>query len=413
MNDFWDNFDWAGMVQKVVIALIILVITYFVAKAVKWAIGKLVSKVPALQRQNSDGASLGQSLGQIASLLVWLFGLVAILQVFALERVLTPISNMLDTILQFLPNLIGAAFVFFIGFLVAKIVRQLVETALRAANVDRLVGRLASGDANVTVADGAPAHAAGPGAPPPTNPVEGTSRTSNGTESFRISTVVGTVLFGVIMIVVGIAALQILGISAISEPAMEMLNIILNAIPAILAAIIILGIGYLIARFVGSLLEPTLRAAGTDRAAERLELMPAGRSASALITTVAKTAIVLFFAVAATRMLGFPEITAILDEVLRIGGRVLFGIAIIAAGYLIAQVISRMVEGTARQITRYGILVLFAAIGLRYMGLADSIVNLAFGSLVVGAALAAALAFGLGGRDAAARKLNQIDDKTA
>ncbi|MFV0534604.1 MAG: hypothetical protein ACK5MR_13230, partial [Cumulibacter sp.] len=57
------------------------------------------------------------------------------------------------------------------------------------------------------------------------------------------------------------------------------------------------------------------------------------------------------------------------------------------------------------------ILVLFAAIGLRYMGLADSIVNLAFGALVVSAGLAAALAFGIGGRDAAARRLQRMEEK--
>src|SRR5699024_1451775 len=47
--------------------------------------------------------------------------------------------------------------------------------------------------------------------------------------------------------------------------------------------------------------------------------------------------------------------------------------------------------------------------GLRYMGLADSIINLAFGAVVIGGAAAAALAFGLGGRDAAARMLNKVD----
>ncbi|MFV0535009.1 MAG: mechanosensitive ion channel [Cumulibacter sp.] len=358
--------------------------------------------------------------------------------------------------MQYLPNVIGAGFVFFVGFMVAKVVRQLVETALRAANVDRYLGKLSAGESGDSAAGAhsAPAHptappsggdmpgaqptgqfaAGGPTAgqasqnagaapaqfdqPAPTQPqwtpaqapVAGPRR-DGGKEPVRISSIVGSVLFGIILIVVGIVALQILSISAISDPAEEMLNIILNAIPLILAAGIILGVEYVIARFVGGLLEPALRAAGTDRAANNLELLPEGRSASSLLTIVAKIAIMMFFAVAATRMLGFPEITAILDEVLRIGGRVLFGVAIIAAGYLIAQVISRMFDGTARQIAKYGILVLFAAIGLRYMGLADSIVNLAFGALVVSAGLAAALAFGTGGRDAAARRLQRMEEK--
>ena len=37
-----ESFDWAGMAQKVVIAVIILLVTWLLAKIVKWAIGKLV-----------------------------------------------------------------------------------------------------------------------------------------------------------------------------------------------------------------------------------------------------------------------------------------------------------------------------------------------------------------------------------
>jgi hypothetical protein len=59
-------------------------------------------------------------------------------------------------------------------------------------------------------------------------------------------------------------------------------------------------------------------------------------------------------------------------------------------------------------VVRYDTQVLFVAMGLKYMGIADSIIELAFGALVVGGAAAAALAYGLGGRDAAARHLEQV-----
>lgn len=424
------DYDWMGLLEKVAITVLILIATYFLAKAVKWAIKKLTAKVSFLQRAQSGGGNIGDSIGSIGSLLVWLFGLVAILQVFDLQKVLEPISGLLSTIMGYLPNLLGAGITFFIGFLLAKVVRQLVETALQAANVDRLAGRISSGSAMPKTdfanegapvpAAGAPVPAAGApvaaaGAPvpesPPTSEPTAQTRHSADAPPIRISSVLANLLFGIIMIVVAIAALQILEISAISQPAEQMLTIVLNTIPAIIAAAIVLGLGYLIAKFVGGLLEQTLRGMGADGAAERSGLVPEGRSASSIITKVVQVAIMFFFAIGATRMLGFPEITAILDEVLRIGGRVAFGAAIIGAGYLIARVISNLLSGTAKTVTRYGILILFAAIGLRYMGLADSIVNLAFGSLVVGGALAAALAFGMGGREAAARKLEELDRK--
>src|SRR5699024_5976406 len=86
--------------------------------------------------------------------------------------------------------------------------------------------------------------------------------------------------------------------------------------------------------------------------------------------------------------------------------------AIIAAGFLVAKLVSSAIgDGTASTVIRYAILVLFAAMGLQYMGIADSIIQLAFGAVVVGGALAAALAYGLGGRDAAARSLEKMQAK--
>lgn len=406
MDDFWSNYDWAGMAQKVVIALIILLATWILARVVKWAIGKLVSKIGALQRQGSDGQSLGDSIGQIASLLVWLFGLVAVLQVFALREVLTPIQGMLDTVLQYVPNIIGAGFVFFIGFVIAKIVRQLVVTALNAMDLDTLIQRVSpskAADAITGTGSGQPATAEGT--------PSGATAVQESTGA-KVTSILGNLVFAIILIVVSIAALQILGISAISGPAVSMLDQILAAIPAIIAAAIILAIGYVIAKFAGDLLESTLKGMGTDKAIASMGIVPEGKSASNIITTVVRIGIMLFFGIMAARALNFPEITNILNEVLELGGRVIFGGAIIAAGFLVAKLVSNAIgDGTASTVIRYAILVLFAAMGLQYMGIADSIINLAFGAVVVGGALAAALAYGLGGREAAARSLEKMKSK--
>ena len=66
-----------------------------------------------------------------------------------------------------------------------------------------------------------------------------------------------------------------------------------------------------------------------------------------------------------------------------------------------------------RRIVRYAIIALFTAIGLTFMGLADQIVMLAFGLILGSAAVATALAFGLGGRDAAARVARTLGGRIA
>ena len=230
----------------------------------------------------------------------------------------------------------------------------------------------------------------------------------------RISNLVGNVVFGIIIIVVSIAALQVLGIAAISGPAQQMLEMFLNAIPLIVAAAILLAIGFAIAKFLGNLLEEILRGVGTDRAIESIGIVPEGTSASSVITKIVQIAIMIFFAIMATRMLGFPEITRILNEILALGGSVLFGAVIIAAGFLVAGIIGRFITNSiASKVLRYSAIALFIAMGLRYMGIADSIINLAFGAVVIGGAAAAALAFGLGGRNAAARLLDKVEDEAA
>ncbi|MGO1411245.1 mechanosensitive ion channel [Microbacterium sp.] len=398
------SFNWGDMLMKIGLAIVIILVTWLIAWLVKWGISKLVGRIGFLQKQGSDGKPVGDSIGQVASLIVWLFGLVAVLQVFALEQVLAPIQGMLDGILQYLPNIIGAGFVFFIGFVIAKIVSQLVSVALNAANLDRLMSKASPQRAadTITGEEAAPPAPQGAAPPQPAQPSAGA----------RIASIVSNLVFAIILIVVAVAALQILNITAISEPAVQMLNLILGAIPSIIAALLILGLGYLIAKFVGDLLEGTLVGIGTDRAIASMGIMPEGRSASAIITTIARVAIMVFFGIMAARALNFPEITDILNEVLSLGGRVLFGGAIIAAGFLVAKLLSNAIgSGTASTVIRYATLVLFAAMGLQYMGIADSIITLAFGSIVVGGALAAALAFGLGGRNAAARSLDKLGKK--
>jgi hypothetical protein len=89
---------------------------------------------------------------------------------------------------------------------------------------------------------------------------------------------------------------------------------------------------------------------------------------------------------------------------------------IIVVGIMLSRAIANLVgsgtgEGSyAQTIVRYAIIALFTAIGLTFMGLADQIVMMAFGLILGSAAVATALAFGLGGREWAARKLEHWSD---
>ena len=103
----------------------------------------------------------------------------------------------------------------------------------------------------------------------------------------------------------------------------------------------------------------------------------------------------------------------LLFQITELGGKVIFGTVIIVVGLFLARILSNLVgtstgeHSYAQTVVYYSIAALFTAIGLTFMGLADQIVMLAFGLILWSAAIAAAIAFGLGGRDFAARMLEE------
>ncbi|MDN5820100.1 MAG: mechanosensitive ion channel [Brachybacterium sp.] len=404
--DSLSNFDWAGLGLKVLSAVVILVITAILAMLVKKGVAGLTQKVPALRRPGVDGAALGNSIGTIASMVVWLLGLIIILGIFQLSQVLSPVISMLEQGLGFIPNIIGAVFVFIIGLTIAKIVRALITTALNAVDFGKLLGTAQSGFEKATGGVTSAGRHSDPaqGEQAPASPQGGAASPAS-----KVPEILASVVFALIMIVVSIAALQILGIASISDPASAMLTAVFTAIPNIIAAVVLVGIGVLVARFVSGLFRPILEGSGIDGWLTKQEILSPGSSATPTVLRVVEIAVVLFFAVMGAQALGFPQITAILSQVLELGGNVLFGGAIIAAGFFLAMIVGKVLKGTAGSVVKWAVIILFVAMGLKSMGVADSIIEIAFGALVIGAAAAAMLAFGLGGREAAARQLAKFE----
>ena len=128
--------------------------------------------------------------------------------------------------------------------------------------------------------------------------------------------------------------------------------------------------------------------------------------------------IMLFATVEAADMLGFQGVRDLLETFIAFGSDILLGLVIFVVGYWLSNIAATAIQranpehgiGLAR-IARVAILGLVLAMGLRAMGIADDIVNLAF-ALVLGAiAVAVAIAIRVGGRDAARRIANRWADQ--
>lgn len=383
---YWQNqlYEWG---PRVLLALVILVVTHFVAKAVQWGLAKIINRVPLLKRDpHSSEQRIGKEVGRLGYWIVWLVGLIAALQPLGLSGVLTPVTALTNEVFAFIPKLLGAGLFFFAGLILARIVRHIIEAALGALNLEKLASRagLKLGDEPVTSSDSAS----------------------------PIAKAVGMTVGAIIIIFAAIGALQILRVEAISGPATNMLNSIAVAIPRVFAALVWLAIAYLIGKFVKTLIETVLPSMGFDNSVRAIGAVPDSANPSKIVGAVAFTAIILIAAIEAARQLGGDSVAALLFQVTELGGKVIFGTVIIVVGLFLARILATLVGsstgegGYAQTIVKYAIIALFTAIGLTFMGLADQIVMMAFGLILGSAAIATALAFGLGGRDWAARQLD-------
>ena len=120
----------------------------------------------------------------------------------------------------------------------------------------------------------------------------------------------------------------------------------------------------------------------------------------------------LFATVEAASRLGFSQVSDIVSIFIQFGGDILLGSVILMVGFWLANLAYNAIDRASGKgssglanIARIAIIGLVVAMGLRAMGIADDIVNMAFGLTLGAVAVAVALAFGLGGREAAGKQL--------
>jgi hypothetical protein len=201
-----------------------------------------------------------------------------------------------------------------------------------------------------------------------------------------------------------------------------MLNTLLEAIPAIFGAMIILGFTYFIAQLVSGLVTNLLTTVGFDRV---LGLIGIGsepgegqRTPSQVVGYLVLIGLMLFAIIQAAELLGFEIVAVLVAAFLTFAGQIILGIIVLGIGLYLANLAAGLIRNTAgpqakllAQVARLAIIVLTTAMGLRQMGIAEDIVNTAFTLLLGAIAVAVALAFGLGSREIAGREVENVLNK--
>lgn len=196
----------------------------------------------------------------------------------------------------------------------------------------------------------------------------------------------------------------------------------LAALPAIVGALVLLVVGWIVAGWLGSLVAKALRAirmddlmrrAGVDRFLQQAQV---GRDAPGLVGLVVKWYLRLVVVVAAANVLGLEAFGTVLSDIVAFIPNLVVAVLILVVASWLAGIARNVVRGSLSasgmpNSGAIGTIAYVAVLGfgvvaaLNQLGVAVTLVNTLFIGLVGALALAFGLAFGLGGRETAAEIL--------
>lgn len=397
-----------GFLPQLLGAALLLGIAWVLATLTKLVVTRVLREFRIDERLNQQVGDTPQEnpvvlSDTIANALYWfifLLFLPSILSILDLQGTLVPLQSLLNEILAILPNILAAILIGAVGWIVAQIVRRVVTNLLAATGVDRIGERF-----GLTATAGRQ----------------------------PLSQILGTLVYVLILIPIAITALDALEIQAISRPATQMLNQVLNLVPKLFAAAVVVVLAYVGGRYVADIVTNILTGIGFNNVFQWLGItapsQPAPdrivietvspqttprRTPSELVGTIVLVAIMAIATLTAVDILKIEALQTLVTGFLVIAGQVLVGIIVFAVGLYLANLAFNLIASSGTRQSRFvaytariAIIVLVTAMALQQMGIATNIVNIAFGLLAGGIAAAIALAFGLGGKDIAAEQIRE------
>ncbi|WP_100397962.1 mechanosensitive ion channel [Bacillus sp. FJAT-44742] len=389
-------------IPNVIGALLLLLLAWVVAVVVKGIFTKLLTKLGAarglskarLVKTEEQGKDVLQSIGKILYFLVFILFLPSIVDALNMQTVAQPISNMVEVFLAFLPNVFAAAVIIIVGWFIARFVRDLVRNLLQSANIDGWFNRITKADQSEEA---------------------GTKDKQN------LANILSNIVLIVILIPIITIALETLNIDTITEPIVSVLNTVLNIIPNIFVAIILLLAGYYLAKFVSELLTSLLQRTGINSVYDYLgwDRRPAADSKfdlASILGQITKVIIILFFTVEALNVLQLDVLNQIGNAIIvylpmLISALIILGLGLFG-GNLIQNVMKKYTNSSfSAAIVKYIIIIFAVFMTLDQLGFASTIVNIGFLLILGGLSVAFAISFGIGGREFAKRNLDKFERK--
>lgn len=329
-----------------------------------------------------NGKPVSGTIGSTVYWLVFFFFIPAILRALEIRGITDPLEQMFAKVLDFLPNLLLAAAVLVVGLWAAKIVRRAVSGLLFAVRLDEVGEKIGCGR------------------------VFGEQ---------KLSALVGLVAYVLVALPVLISSLTALRIETLSNSVSGFFGMILNATGNIFGAAVLIFAAFIAGSLASGIVSQLLEGFGFDKLMTHIcgETRPERAKPSTVVGKLTLIAVMFMAVIAACELLHFQELANLLRDFLHFGGNILVGIVVLLIGIYLANLAANTIRSRGSHpeilalIVRAAVLVFTGAIALSSMEIGSDIVRTAFALLLGSVCVAAALAFGLGGREFAARKLEE------
>lgn len=376
----------------------------------------------------------------LADIAYWFILVVVAIPVFEALQISVlagPMASALGTITTYLPKIGGAVVLLVVGYVVSRMVRAIVAGVLDRVGVDRALVRVGLGSV---------------------------------TKDQPLSQILGTLAMVFVLLQFAISAVGRLELEEISVPLRRMLESIYGYLPKLLVGALLVAVGVFVGRLAGNLASRLLAALGfnsliahvglykidatakeqedeskrlvTDRIHEMEEgsatrapvegedALLASRGSRGVKTpsdvggVVVGTLVVLLFLRQALDTMDLNGLQGLLDELLAFVPHAFVALVVLGAGLWGGRWVHQRVDELTRgsndrvlghlgSLGHFAVVAFAAMVALQQVGVGRQLIAIAFGSILGAVCLAAALAFGLGGREVAGRILAKEYDRRA
>ena len=343
-------------------AALLLVLAGVLATVVKLVVTRSLRQLQIDEKLNQqvseesaeEQISLSETIGNTLYWFIFLLFLPSILSVLQLEGTLRPLQELVNDILSIIPNVFAAVIIGAVGWIIAQIVKKVVTNLLTASGINQVGEKFGL---------------------------------SASAQQQSLSQIIGSIVYVLVLIPIAITALDALQIQAISAPATEMLNQVLDILPKLFAATVILGLAYVAGQYISELVTNVLTSIGfnnifqwlgisqptTGKAEtptdESITQKGATRTPSELVGIIVLVAIMLVAALTAVDILQIEALKNVVSVILLLAAQVLVGVVIFGVGLYFANLAFNLIKssGTRQamflgQTARIAIIVLVSAI---------------------------------------------------